>query len=59
MLGSIMVDNRVPENELWFFSRHPVELISPWGCRSLRAPDAKIANLGLPKSTLDWVIAPH
>ena len=58
-LGGLIADSRVPETELWFYTRQPVEVITPSGSRMLREPDAKIVNIGLPKSKLDWVIAPH
>ncbi|MGA8730298.1 MAG: hypothetical protein WB608_16205 [Terracidiphilus sp.] len=59
MLANLVVDSRVPVNELWIYS-HPYQIaILPSGKTLLREPDAKIVNIGQPKSQLDWVIAPH
>jgi hypothetical protein len=58
-LTSFIVDDRVPPNELWFFTSGPAYIVTPNGCTVLRIPDGKIVNIGEPKSKLDWVIAPH
>ena len=53
MLTNLVVDERVPKNELWFYS-HPHQIASlPSGKTLLREPDAKIVNIGQPKSKLD------
>lgn len=59
MLGSLVVDSRVPEDELWFISGPHQIATLPSGKTLLREPDVKIVNIGQPKSKLDWVIAPH
>ena len=55
----IIEDDRVPANEVWYYSRNPQEVITPDGQRELRTPDAKIVNIGREPSKLDWVPAPH
>jgi hypothetical protein len=55
----VIVDKRVPLNELWMYTKPPMEVILPSGHRQLREPDAKIVNICEPQSKLDWVIAPH
>ena len=58
-LPPIIVDSRVPTDEVYFFVRGPIEVVTPWGRKVLREPDAKIVNLSLEKSDHDWVTAPH
>jgi len=58
-LPKIIVDDRIPRGELWFYTKGPATIITPDGRTILRIPDGKIINIGEPKSKLDWVIAPH
>lgn len=57
----IISDSRIPEDQLWFYSHEPIEIIAPCGHMELRNPDFKIINIGQEdkKSTLDWITAPH
>jgi hypothetical protein len=59
MFGAVVEDQRVPENQVWFYSKQPVEVLTPLGKSYLREPDAKIVNIGREPSNLDWVSAAH
>lgn len=56
-----IVAPRVPPGEIWYYTRQPLEVVTPLGFSMLKIPDGKIVNIGedRPKSKLDWVIAPH
>jgi hypothetical protein len=55
--GSVLVDERVPENEVWFYSgRVPPGIELPFGMGTvLRHPDFRLTNVGRPVGKHDWI----